>query len=40
MKDLGTYTLELNKEYDDEMKRHINLNYVTSTYQYVNGEYI
>ena len=26
--------------YDDEMKRHISLNYVASTYQYIDGEYI
>ena len=34
MEDIGNYIIELNKPYDDDMKRYIDLTFVTSYYKY------
>ena len=39
MKDLGTYMIVLNKEYDAEMKRHVTLLYSTSSFEFNDGIY-
>ena len=34
MEDLGNYIIELNKPYDEDMKKYIDFTYVTNSYKY------
>ena len=34
MDDMGTPVIEINREYNDEMKRHITMKFVTESYTY------